>query len=66
MYFPVPFLAMAAGGLRAALASPLRRDTGAIIDKPAVSPPFSEAAQAEDLYNDLPSVDWQYEAWDPD
>ncbi|KAK4098991.1 hypothetical protein N658DRAFT_403166, partial [Parathielavia hyrcaniae] len=36
------------------------------IDKPAVKPPFSEAAQNRDLDKDLPPVPWIHEAWDPD
>ncbi len=37
-----------------------------IIDKPAIKPPFSEAAQERDLRKDLPVVPWSYELWDPD
>jgi hypothetical protein len=35
-----------------------------VIDKPAVKPPFSEAAQDKDLQTDLPPVAWTHETWD--
>jgi hypothetical protein len=37
-----------------------------IIDKPVISPPFSEAQQERDLHRDLPLVPWTYALWDRD
>ncbi|KAK3899702.1 hypothetical protein C8A05DRAFT_36654 [Staphylotrichum tortipilum] len=36
-----------------------------VIDKPAVKPPFSEAAQDQGFQNLLPLVPWTHERWDP-
>ncbi len=36
-----------------------------VIDKPAVKPPFSEAAQDQDFQNLLPLVPWTHERWVP-
>ncbi|AEO68706.1 uncharacterized protein THITE_2011836, partial [Thermothielavioides terrestris NRRL 8126] len=35
------------------------------LDKPVITPPFSEAAQELDLENELPVVSWRHEPWEP-
>ncbi|KAK3898221.1 hypothetical protein C8A05DRAFT_19148 [Staphylotrichum tortipilum] len=50
----------------AALSLPPRGQRAAsVIDKPAVTPPFDEAAQDQDFQNILPLVPWTHERWDP-
>ncbi|KAK4123000.1 hypothetical protein N657DRAFT_574581 [Parathielavia appendiculata] len=49
-----------------ALSTPPIERRGFVIDRPAVKPPFSEAAQNKDLDEDLSPVPWIEKAWDPD